>query len=188
MKDSATGVLGFVAQVVASLAWPVTVLTCVLLLRRHLAKLIPLIRTVKYSDVEVRFGQEVEALAKSIDLGSVPTPSSPAEKNKWDELRRMAQVLPRPAIRMAFRVVEDSLLETARARHVDIADGAMGMPMAIGGILLNSGVISNDEWELLTRLRALLNEAEQAPPDSITSESAGYFINLAIRLAKGVAA
>ena len=57
MKDSGAGVLGFVAQVIGSVVWPVTVLTCVLLLRKHLLALIPLVRTVKYSDVEIRFGQ-----------------------------------------------------------------------------------------------------------------------------------
>ena len=108
--------------------------------------------------------------------------------DKWEELRRIAQVRPRTAIRMAFRMVEDSIVETARVRHVDIADGAMGMPMIIGAILLNNGVISGDEYELLSRLRALLNEAEHAPPDTITSEAATYFINLAVRLSGAVAA
>jgi len=187
MKDSGTGVLGFIAQIVGSLVWPVTVLTCVLLLRRHLAALIPLLRTVKYSDVEIRFGQEVEALAKSMDGAAIPAQQSQAEEDKWEELRRIAQTRPRTAIRMAFRMVENSIVETARARHIDIADGAMGMPMIIGAILLNNGVISGDEYELLSRLRALLKEAEHAPPDTITSEAATYFINLAMRLAGEVA-
>ena len=186
MKNSGIGVLGFVAQVIGSVVWPVAVLTCVILLRKHLRALIPLVRTVKYSDVEIRFGQEVAELAKTLNASSVPAPPSPAEEYKWEELLRMAQVRPRTAIRMAFRRVEDSISEAARARNIEIADGALGMPMVIGAILLNNGVISGDEYELLSRLRTLLNEAEQAPPVAITSEAAAYFINLAMRLASAV--
>lgn len=182
------GPLAFIAQVIASLVWPVTVLTCVILLRKHLLALIPLVRTVKYSDVEIRFGQEVAELAKAVDVSSAPAAHSLAQKDQWEDLIKMADVRPRTAIRMAFRRVEEAITEAARARNIEIADGAQGMPMVIGAILLNGGVISSGEYELLSRLRALLNEAEHAPPDAITAESAGYFITLAMRLAAAVPA
>ena len=182
------GVLGFVAEVIKSLAWPVTLLTCVLLLRRHLEKLIPLVRTVKYSDVEIRFGEEVAALAKSADAAAVPAQAPAAEKDKWEELMRMAEVRPRTAIRMAFRRVEDAITDAARARNIEIADGALGMPMVIGALLLNKGAISTAQYDLLSRLRRLVMDAELAPPDGITAESASDFVSLAMRLAGSVAA
>ncbi len=187
MKDSGAGVLGFVAQVIGSLVWPVTVLTCVLLLRKHLLALIPLVRTVKYSDVEIRFGQEVAELAKSVDAAAVPAQTPQAGNDKWEELMRMAEVRPRTAIRMAFRRVEEAITEAARARNVEIADGAQGMPMVIGAILLNNGVISTAQYDLLSRLRRLVMDAELAPSDGITAESASDFVSLAMRLAGSVA-
>lgn len=175
------------AQVIGSLVWPVTVLTCVLLLRKHLLALIPLVRTVKYSDVEIRFGQEVAELAKSVDATAVPAQTPQAGKDKWEELMRMAEVRPRTAIRMAFRRVEEAIMEAARARNIEIADGALGMPMVIGALLLNKGAISTAQYDLLSRLRQLVNEAEHAPPDGITAESASDFVSLAMRLAGSVA-
>ncbi len=186
MKDSGAGILGFVAQVIGSVVWPVTVLTCVLLLRKHLAALIPLVRTVKYSDVEIRFGQEVAELAKAVDAVAVPSQASAAERDRWEDLMKMAQVRPRTAIRMAFRRVEEAITDAARARNVEIADGALGMPMVIGALLLNKGVISTAQYDLLSRLRLLVNEAELAPPDGITAESASDFVSLAMRLAGSV--
>jgi hypothetical protein len=55
--------------------------------------------------------------------------------------------------------------------------------MVVGAILLNHGVISTSQYDLLSKLRILRNESEHAPPDSITSESAIDFIGLALRLA-----
>lgn len=150
-------------------------------------KLITLVRTVKYSDVEIRFGQEIAELAKSADAAAVPPQASVAEKDKWGELMRLAGVRPRTAIRTAFRRVEDAITEAARGRKIEIADGAQGMPMVVGAILLNNGVISTAQYDLLSRLRQLMNEAELAPPDSITAESARDFVSLAMRLAGAVA-
>src|ERR1700758_4738326 len=99
MKDGASGVLGFVAQVISSLAWPVTAIICVLLLRRYLVDLIPLLRRVKYSDVEISFGKEVAELTKSTDASQVPVQLS--EANRWEDLIAMADVRPRTAIRLA---------------------------------------------------------------------------------------
>ena len=46
----------------------------------------------------------------------------------------------------------------------------MGMPMVIG--LFNKGVVSTGQYDLPSRLRQLVNEAELAPPDGITAGSA----------------
>lgn len=72
MTDAGFKVLTFVAQVISSVAWPLTVLGCALILKRHLLALIPLLRTVKYSDVELRFGQDVAELARATDNASLP--------------------------------------------------------------------------------------------------------------------
>jgi hypothetical protein len=94
---------------------------------------------------------------------------------------------PRTAIRLAFRRVEESITQIARKKNIDIADGAQGMPMVIGAILLNQGAICAAQYDLLSKLRILANEAEYAEPDSITRESAAEFIGLAVRVAASVA-
>jgi hypothetical protein len=186
MTDPCTGILPFVSQIVSSLAWPAIVLTCALLLRRHLAALLPLVRSVKYSDVEIRFGKEVSDLAKSAETSSLPENASIQKQNQWVDIEKLVDARPRTAIRMAFRRLEEGILNVARTKHIEIADGAMGMPMVVGAILLNKGVISSEQYDLLSRLRTLLNEAEIAPPDSIKSESAAEFVSLALRLADSI--
>jgi hypothetical protein len=186
MTDAGFKVLTFVSQVISSVAWPLTVLGCALILKRHLLALIPLLRTVKYSDVEIRFGQEVAELARATGNASLPLQLSQGKANPWEDLIRMANVRPRSAIRMAWRRVEESTIEAAHRKNIKITDAAQAMPMVIGAILLNQHAIENAQYELLYRLRILVNEAEQAPPDRLTTESAVEFIGLALRLAASI--
>src|ERR1700729_794792 len=99
MKPEANSVLGFISQIVSSLAWPITLLTCVLLLKRHLLALIPLVRTVKYSDVEIRFGQEVAELKRNTDIAELPNLNPSPKQSHWESLSRLADIRPRTAIR-----------------------------------------------------------------------------------------
>jgi hypothetical protein len=186
VKDGANGVLPFISQIVSSVAWPITVLVCAIILRRYLLALIPLIRKVKYSDVEISFGKEVAELAKSAEMSALPNQSADDGSDQWEDLIKVAGVRPRTAIRQAFMRVVDSITDCARKKKVEIADGAYGMPMVIGAVLLGSGAISTAQYDLLSKLRELLEEAENAPPDSISTESAAEFINLAWGLASSV--
>jgi hypothetical protein len=186
MKPEATSLLGFVSQIVSSLAWPVTLLICVFLLRRHLVSMIPLLRTVKYSDVEIRFGQEVAEFKKATDNSEIPMEVSVAQKNHWETFIRLAEARPRSAIRGAWRQVESSLLETAKEKKIEIAEAAESMPMVVGALLMNQGAMSVPEYELLQKLRLLFHQAERAEPDSVKTESAAEYIGLALRLAASI--
>jgi hypothetical protein len=183
MRTNPTSILGFVSQIVSSLAWPVTLLTCVLLLKRHLLALIPLVRTVKYSDVEIHFGQEVAELKKTADIANM---AAGPKQDQWESLIRLADVKPRTAIRSAWGHIETSIRELAKKKNTDITDAAENMPMVIGALLLNQGAIAADQYVLMQKLRILLHEAERAEPDSITSASAAEYVTLALRLAASI--
>jgi len=116
MKPEANSVLGFISQIISSAAWPVTLSTCVLLLKRHILALIPLVRTVKYSDVEIRFGQEVAELKRTTDIADLTSQQGSPKKNQWESLSRLTEVRPRTAIRSAWSQVESSIRELAKKR------------------------------------------------------------------------
>jgi hypothetical protein len=186
MKDEAPSLLNFISQIVSSLAWPVSLLTCVILLKQHLRSLIPLVRTVKYSDVEIRFGQEVAELKKATDLADLPKDKAGAAQSQWETLSRLADIRPRTAIRGAWSQVETSIRQLAKEKGTEIADAAEGMPMVIGAILLNQSAISSAQYELMQKLRVLYHEVERADPDSIGADAAAEYVGLALRLAASI--
>ena len=178
--------LTFIAQIVSAMAWPVTLLICVALLRRHLMAIVPLVRTVKYSDVEIRFGQEVAELKKAADTADLPKEKTASQNDQWQTLMRLAEVRPRTAIRASWRQVEATMDQLATEKSVQVADAAQSMPMVIGAILLNQGFLSTPQYELMQKLRLLSNQAEHSEPDSLTPTNAMEYVELALRLVASI--
>ena len=107
----------FIAALVASLAWPLTALIGLLLVRKIIASLVPLVRTLKYSDIEVSFGREVTETRNAADAAAIKPVSETSRPQRWDDLIRLASVRPRSAIRNASQSDKNNrknLLKTAR--------------------------------------------------------------------------
>jgi hypothetical protein len=177
----------FVANLVAHLAWPVTALIALLLVRKILVSLVPLVRTLKYSDLEVSFGREIAAIRVAADAAALPSTADGARPQVWEDIMRVAPVRPRTAIRDASRQVESALARSAKAKNLQVAEGVWSMPMVLGSLMLNAGHMSDAQYSLLSRLRRLTSEAERAPIDSLTADDAAEFVMLALRLAGSLA-
>ena len=114
-------ILSFVSNLVASLAWPVTAIVALLLVRRILVSMVPLIRRLKYSDLEVSFGREVAAIRDAADAAAIEPSETTKKSQAWEDLIRLAAVRPRSAVREAWRQVESALINTAKTRNLQIA-------------------------------------------------------------------
>ena len=172
----------FIANVVASLAWPVTAVIALLLVRKILISLLPLVRTLKYSELEVSFGREIAAVREAADDAEIQSSVGGARPQVWEDLTRLSAVRPRSAIRDAWRHVEAALARVAKARRLQVAEGVWSMPMVLGSLMLNAGFMSDAQYSLLNRLRRLTSEAERAPVDGLTADDAAEFVGLALRL------
>jgi hypothetical protein len=172
----------FIANLVASLAWPVTALIALLLVRKILISLLPLVRTLKYSELEVSFGREIAAVREAADDAAIRPPTE-ARSQAWEDLMRLAAVRPRSAIRDAWRQVEAALARVAKMKNLQVAEGVWSMPMVLGSLMLNAGHMSDAQYSLLSRLRRLTSEAERAPVDGLSADDAAEFVGLALRLA-----
>jgi len=146
--------------------------------------LVPLVRTLKYSDIEVQFGREVAELKVAAAASMQPTNVAATQRQPiWEELARLSAVRPRTAIRRSWQHVENTLTQLAKSRQLQVAEAVWQMPMVLGALMLNAGVVSNHQYDLLSRLRQLAIEAERAPIDSLDPNDAVEFIGLALRLA-----
>ena len=59
-------VLTFISEIIKALAWPLAVVTLVFLLRRPVIEVFPLLRRLKYKDIELEFAQEVSQLEAEV--------------------------------------------------------------------------------------------------------------------------
>jgi hypothetical protein len=124
--------LTFASSVIGSIAWPVTLVVILFILREPIIQLLPLLRRLKYKELELQFELQVQEVKAAVDA-VLPAPPPPAIANpELDRLVDTAGTSPRRAIleawRMLDRAVEDAAIRTgaspdvtgpAALRHLD---------------------------------------------------------------------
>lgn len=158
--------LQFISSLIDSLAWPATVFAIVCLLRRPLSNLIPGLRRLRYRDLDVQFGHQVEAVQR--ELQKVPAPAlpapgrrSPIERALLEEApgyyESIADVSPRAAVLEAWISFETSA--RSGASLLDLTQPDRPVPVhALLATLEHEGIITESEAHALSKLRALRNE------------------------------
>ncbi len=109
--------LTFIADVVKGIAWPLTVLIAVLIIRKPLIGMIPQLRELRYREFEVKFGElKIHADQAGLPaLGTTSDTDSDVEERELrvsvlaNAIRPLARTSPRLAILETFRQVEVAL-------------------------------------------------------------------------------
>ncbi|NWC94679.1 MULTISPECIES: DUF4145 domain-containing protein [unclassified Pseudomonas] len=158
--------LQFLSSVIGSIAWPAAVITLTCLMREPLAKLIPLIRTLKYKDVQIDLGEKIEA-AKEL-VGAEAEAPSQADKDLLSSFRSIAEVDPRAAVLSAWLPVEAELSQVADKRNVP----SRMPPMAKLRELHQERFIDLATYQKLVRLRDIRNTAAHLPEKAVSFDDA----------------
>ena len=171
--------LTFISNVIQALAWPLTLLILILLLRTPITNLIPLIQRLRYKDLELEFGQrveeaKVEAAQELPEAAEEPTPLGPER----EAIVRLAEISPRAAVLEAWRRVELATLATAKIASGDNLPIKVKPFQAIRALEQNER-IERSAINLLKELRSLRNEAAHAPQFALSQESALEYTALA---------
>jgi len=160
--------LSFFSSVIDSLAWPVAVIFIVFLLKKPLSILLPMLRNLKYKDLELDFGKElkkIEDKAKQV-LPAETKPKLIKEKQKErnsaeiiKEAERLYEEFPEPAVALAWSAVEVELLEaiyrTASSPDYPAYNSALKNVM----YLKEAGYLGEEKIELIKRMTNLRNIA-----------------------------
>ena len=177
--------LDFTASVINSVAWPTVMITAVILLRRPLATLLPLLRRLKYKDLEVEFAREVQELREEAEAALPPLPTgAPPRIPEEEALLKLVSVSPRAAVVEAWRVVEGAARRALEARGEPIEPGKPLSGPQLTKTLMYRQVLDHAARSLLDRLRMLRNQAVHAEDFSVDVTSAREYLELALALAR----
>ena len=174
--------LTFVVELVKALAWPVGIIAIALILKNPIIELLKQLKSLNVKGVHFDFGKEVSSVAKEAS-GKLPeTIAEPTEKiQKTMELARLS---PRGAVLEAWIDVE-SALKTAARRHALIDDTIS--PFNDRHVIFQLEMdtrIGKGAVEMFEKLRQLRNDAVHLKENSIDSNSAVEFVNIANRLVR----
>lgn len=170
--------LTFVAALTSHLAWPIAVILSVVLLRRPLSSLLPLMTKLKWKDFELQFGKALqEVKAEAVEV--LPAPKVPAALP--GPIEALAQVSPRAAVIEAWLEVEEAAVAALAKRGLQLHGSIMPRIMEA---LAEVNVLNRDELGIFSRLRTLRNQAAHAPDFAISSDEAREYAKLAASLAE----
>lgn len=190
------GIPDFVASIVGSLAWPLAIVGIVFMFRRSLAKLIPGIQRLKYKDVEVEFGRQLEEVKE--ELG--PPPSPPVNLPAPELQRRLPVSVPSTDVRYFQTLAEISPraaileawieFEMAANRAVEtLGLNREGRPLSMQrlfDVLRERELIGPPEVDALTRLRALRNQVVHGPEPDLSPSLVAEYASVLRRITRDI--
>lgn len=151
----------FVSALVSALAWPSAIVVVVCLLKNPILGLIPKIRSLKYGELHIDLGKELEAVKADISEQAAETespvtapPPPPAQKTI-----ELASVSPRSAVIFSWRDVEKEIDEALAAHHITIAQPHRSHPGLKMRILRDKNLIDENTMSTFKKMYDLRNRA-----------------------------
>ena len=179
--------LQFLASLVGSFAWPVTIFALVIVLREPVIKALLTLSKIKYKDFELTFSHDMEQIreqAKVIDVELIPPKSFPLNdekvKNILDGAERLAYEYPEAAIAMGWQAVEHELAVATVKRSITQEYPRRNSAKKNADLLLRDEAIDERTNDLLNSMSNLRNKVVHSRHSSekVTTDEAVEFISL----------
>jgi hypothetical protein len=179
--------LTFLSNVIASIAWPATILLLLVLVRKELPKIARSLKRLKYKDIELEFGEVAKVIANEVkeavpeakDNAQLAGHPSVMERRR---LESIAEISPRAAILEAWLQVEASAVKLIQKRKPDAYKIYPG-PMRLRDNLVDGEILNFRQIAAFENLRKLRNEAVHVPDMEFTESAVSSYIASAIVMA-----
>ncbi|WP_300631884.1 hypothetical protein [Pseudomonas sp.] len=166
--------LQFLSSVIGSIAWPSAVVALAILMRTPLGKLLPLIRTLKYKDLQIDIGERLEAVREKVGAES-EAPDIATEEPPLT-FKKLAQADPRAAILSAWIPVEIELNEIAKKMNLQSRRGTLDMMRQLS----REGVLDRLTSDTLDQLRRIRNTAVHVTEESVSFNDAIHMAEMCL--------
>lgn len=173
----------FISKLFESLAWPITAVALVLILKSEINKLLPFIRKLKAGPLEAEFARELRDLRNDPSVQPKEIAANLKITPQQEKLLKLAEINPRSAILEAWIAVEAAVKDLTNRRSVIEARplGESGKMDAKPELLMGSELI------LFRELRLLRNQAVHSEDFTPTKEATLNYIELARQLCDSLA-
>lgn len=165
----------FIVEMAKALAWPTALMAALVILRRPLAGLIPLLQRIRYKNLEVEFAQKTQ---RTRDEARAELPPGRHRRglptDVQDRILKIAAISPRLAVIEAWRELELHMLETAR-KLPQFQDVTFRRPFEAIQALEKAEQLPSRFASMIQTLRELRNRAAHAPEFALASESAARY-------------
>ncbi|HOW50462.1 MAG TPA: hypothetical protein PLV42_00295 [bacterium] len=174
----------FIANLVASLAWPTVAIIFLCVFRKELSKIVQRLTHFKYKDLEMDFDKVIKQ-AKGLPDESKQEDSmikSPVFSSLEDQILEAVERSPSASILLAWSAVESAVASAVARMAISSEPPSYRSPMHNIDMLNKHGGLSKKHETLLQELRMLRNKVahEHNAMLSITQDQALNYATIAI--------
>lgn len=164
--------LTFIAALIGSLVWPITILLIFLAIRKPIYDLVPLIDRLKYKDFEMHFGLRLNKISDEVENTISKIDNTQSDNDVGALLSRLADISPRAAVLESWRNVELAIIELFKHYDSNLINDRKSLTYRVIKQLDDNKILDKNKISLLKELRALRNDAAHAPEFALSKESA----------------
>lgn len=180
-------VLTFISELIKAVAWPATAIVLVVLLWKPIVELIPLLRKLKYKEIELEFAQEVYELKAEVEaIAKEKGEEAPSIASTSSNLLNLVTFSTRAAIMEAWLEVESASVTVASSFWGGPPNETFRNMPRLGEYLLQCKVIDEKQLSVFNKLRQLRNKAAHAQELDLSENDARSYVQLASDLAKHI--
>lgn len=173
--------LAFIASLVRSLAWPLSAVAIVVVLRKPISAALQRMSKARVGPLEAEFDQELAEVRKELrrapEVAGKEADPPTAMLSLPDELTRLAESSPRAAVLEAFARIESRLRELLVDAGVETRQAMSGV--ALARLAFQQGLVSAETLNAVEGLAVMRNLAAHNPTDDISVERARDYLVLA---------
>ena len=177
--------LTFTAEMIKALAWPVAVVIVSLMVRKPVIQLLPLLRRLKYKEIELEFVKELAQLKSEVtEIESAENKKSTSSDpiTSSNRLLNIASISTSAAILEAWSELESVSLAVASSFWAQPPSDTFKNYPKLGEYLLQCKVINEKQLVVFNKLRELRNKAAHAVDLNLSEAEARTYIELATSL------
>jgi len=169
----------FIIEILKAVAWPLTIVLIVLILKRPIVQLFPSLQKMKFKDFELEFNKEVQQLSNET-MRTSPDIFNFNQTNIFDnDFNNAIQYSPREEIIKAWIKLEDSARGALKKQNVKLSRLDYSSPLHLANRLRENKLLDSSKIGIFNNLRNLRNEAAHSYRFNIMPESAREYINIA---------
>lgn len=178
----------FIIKVTEVVVWPVTVLVIVLIFKKHISAIATRVSSLRYKDLEIKVRKDLEKAESEAEALQLPPPDGLKPINEkdvrlspYDGILKIAEVSPRAAVIEAWRIVEQSTIDAAKANGIEIDPRS---PVSrVADKLIRAGILKPNAKGFYQELNSIRNLAAHSRDFGILTREAERYIDLALSLA-----
>ena len=173
----------FITEILKALVWPITVITLVSLLRKPVIELVPLMKKLKYKELELEFAQEIQNLKSQTEDALPKTTEQKNSESQHSKAFDLISFSTRAAIIEAWLELEAAAIEIASSFWNQEPSDIFKNSQRLGEYLHQCKVLDDKQFLIYKKLQQLRNQSAHEANLNLNENDVKAYIEMANNLA-----